>query len=403
MKLERAGRRKRELKNLVKRDSVWYFRKESGGRQIWRSLETGDVELAKQRRNELVRRTQSSKWEEPARKFALIGEIITRFKAATDLQLLPKTVKDYIWSFRRVVRLAAGGRVDPDSQSSSVLTRDLVRAWQRLGIGPDPDRLKADSSAVSSNATLSQARGVFSRRAMLGRAIYADLVLPDLEGFLRAPLLKVLKRDFYEKPPDAVLRRTWVASQRLIEPMHGPTRRKDEAIRRGLWIIFRLALQAGLRRSEIMGMRWRWFQGRPEDRIIRTYFEKDFIPKGKRERPIPVMPAMEMELRAVAESLGWPTGPDDRVLPGTKYWHDRMIRTFGKWLDALGWPRRQKAHELRKIFASDLTEIADPYDTQQALGHQHMKTTSLYAARRRIKPVDQAARYGAEIRVLPAA
>lgn len=392
--LNRDGKKKRELRNLVKRGNVWYFKKMVGGKIKPVSLNTGDLELAKARRNKLANLAYKEKWESidglgSKRTVATLGQVIEKYDNATNLQLDPDTVRNNIWALRHLVRQAKEIK-DVDDLACSVLDRPLVGLWQQRCLkAAGTDKIKLDAAAVSANSVFRQARSVFGKRPTRHN-IYNGLVLPDLTKFKTAPMLDELKRDSYNKPDEELLRKIWQEAYKLRDG-------DPEAVKAGkpdpknpaLWLIFYLASQSGLRKSELKFIRYRWFM----PGIIRTCFETDFTPKGKRERDVPVVAAVEQECRRVALENGWPTGPTDCLLQGTATEKEDLFKAFGPWMEAQGWTRRQKAHELRKIFASDLTESSDPYDTQQALGHQDIKTTMRYAARRKIEPVNQAERY----------
>jgi integrase len=52
-----------------------------------------------------------------------------------------------------------------------------------------------------------------------------------------------------------------------------------------------------------------------------------------------------------------------------------------------GWTRRQKGHELRKIFATRVNMFNNTIDVMQALGHKDIKTTKRYVMPSTPKPV----------------
>lgn len=389
-KLNREGKRKRELRNLLKRGNTWYFKKMVEGKVKPVSLNTADLSLAKARRDKLELLAYQERWGEidelgSKRAIATIGKVLERYTSAAVLQLRAETVRNNAWALRHLVRKAKGVELSAvDDLPLTVLDRELVRAWQeRCLTAAGQDKLKLNAAAVSANSVFGQARSVFGKKATRHK-IYAGLTLPNLTEFKTAPILDELKCDSYQKPDEELLRNIWTAATALRET--NPR----------MWLIFYLASQTGLRKSELKFMRFRWFT----PGFVRTCFESDFVPKGKRERDVPVVESVERECRRLATEQDWPTEPTDYLLTGTPTEKEDLFKAFGKWMRDQGWTRRQKAHELRKIFASDLCENSDPYDTQQALGHQDIKTTMRYAARRKVQPVDQSARYGAPV-VLP--
>lgn len=397
------------MRNLVKIEEVWYFRMMANGKRTKLSLNTRDVEVAKTRRNGLESRAWAEKWDEieglkAKRSIATIGDVLKCYGQARELQLAARTYEDNAWALRYILKRVKGME-EVDGLPVTMLDGELVRAWQRLCLANAPlnDKLKADAAAVSCNSVLSQARSVFSKEAY-ARKIYNQLNVPDLLEFRTAPRLEELKRDSYVKPDDGIIKKMWQAAGLLksgFDTAHGPPWKRPM-----LWLVWWLASQTGLRKGELGAMRARWFVTTPGETLVRTYFEMDFVPKGKRERDVPVVAGVEQEWRRVAAENGWGTEPGDYVFPNVEgksraTLMEDLFKEFGAWMRENGWPRRQKAHELRKIFASDLTEVGDPYDTMRSLGHQDIKTTMKYAARRRVTAVDQGARYAANVIPLP--
>lgn len=388
-------------KNLIKRGHVWYFKKAVNGKEERISLNTPDVTIARARRDALAKKMSGEKWAEidgikGLRGVSTIGQVLERYTAATQLQLVDNTVRANAWALRHVVRTAGNHAPDTDVDTlpTTVLNASLVTAWQQSWLkDAGKDRLKMDSAAVSANSILAQARSVFSKRTARHN-IYAGIVLPDLSGFKNAPRLQELKRDDYHRPDNELLRKLWTEASALRDGTSKFTLpARVEASQQSIWLAFYLVSMTGMRRGELMAMRWGWFQKNGDDASVRIGFETDFVPKGKRERTVPVMATLETECRKLALEMGWSMLPHDNVLAGGTTVKEDLFRALGAWMKWCGWTRRQKAHELRKIFASDFLENADPYDAQLVLGHRDLKTTARYAARRRVAPVDTAARY----------
>lgn len=414
--VQKSDRRKRELKHLLKRGSIWYFRVERKGKVTCTTLDTPDEDLARRRRDVLMRNIANDRWElidglKATRNIATVGEVIERYSAAVDLQLSVNTMRDYCWAVRKILKtIMSEGRLSDEAVNQlpvTVLNAGLVRKWQQhclaklVADGHGGDKLKEDTAAISCNSMIAQARSLFSKRVM-SRKVYEGLNVPDLKEFLGAPVLNVLKRDVYHKPPEEVIAKIWKAARELRDgclrtatdgtELEGPPWKRP-----GLWLVFYLAAQTGMRKGELRAVRYRWLGASQDGKgaMLTVAFETDFVSKGKRERLVPIAAAVEIECRRVAKENGWPTELNDYVVPGLAADKETLFRELGSWMTEQGWTRRQKAHELRKIFASDLTEAGDPYDTQLALGHGDIKTTMRYAARREVRAVDQAQRYAA--------
>ncbi len=390
---EFAGRRWRLDKRESLPEASWRIVFMFDGRFVRKGLKTADVRLAEERAIKLfIKPAMCGDWEkifpppkpEAEKRFATIQEVMDCYEASAHLLLdvsVP-SVSANLGQLRLVVGSALG--IAPEkvgALSTSVLTLDLAVNFQRKFCAQRQyrtDRLAENRGRVSANSKLRQARSVFSKLARTKRLYEsAGLRLPDLAGFSTCPLLEELKVDDYPMPAEALLHTLWSASAQL------------KAEQPAVWMVWHLANATGLRKSELCAMRWRWFAaGR-----VQVLFEEDFIPKSKRERSIPVRPDVEQIAREHAMAHGWPCGTGDHVLPGTKTDREDLFRKIAAWMKANGWTRRQKAHELRKVFASVVCAQNDPYAAQLALGHQQLTTTQRYAARPPMQPVSVADRY----------
>jgi integrase len=121
-------------------------------------------------------------------------------------------------------------------------------------------------------------------------------------------------------------------------------------------------------------------------------------------RRIGVPEELKAELQREALKRGWPMGATDHVVPmgqqapghivvGDKGWfgdHEKGSRGFvhlGRYMKSHGWTRRQKGHELRKIFATRVNMFNNTIDVMNALGHKDIKTTKRYVMPSTPKPV----------------
>jgi hypothetical protein len=363
---------------ITKRGAVWYFKRRVGGRVVFQSLRTGDRQLAARKAKLLAADLEAGRWDRvfelrTRRELATLGEVFTCYLASTDLQIAPHTMRENVNCVRRMVRVGHAVS-EVDALPVSVLSPGLVRQYQqsRLLACAGGDERGRDGVAVSCNSTHAQARSLFSKRAMR-RDIYADLSLGEgVRRFCEAEPLSVLPRDNYLAPNGEVVARLWAAQTALR--VESP----------GVWLAFWLAAMTGLRRGEIVAARWRWLSSTQ----MSVPVEDDFVPKSGRARVVPVIADVEREARAAAVTAGFDTSPEAHILPGSAAARFNLFRSLGLWMKANGWTRRQKAHELRKVFASALCAMSSPYAAQMALGHSELETTSRYAARPLVAGVD---------------
>ena len=392
---EFAGRRWCLSKRKPLAADSWQIVFELDGRRVRKGLKTADAALARERAIKLfIKPALCGDWQkifpppppEKEKRFATLQEMMNCYAASAHLLLdvsVPSVAAN-LGQLRLVVATAL--EISPEevgALSSSVLTLNLAVNFQRKFCSLrkyTSNRLAENRGRVSANSKLRQSRSLFSKKARAKRLYEAaGLRLPDMAGFTACPLLAELKVDNYKMPDAALLHNLWRASAQLKEEQPA------------VWMVWHLANATGMRRKELCAMRWRWFGAGS----VSTPFEEDFIPKSKREREIPVRPDVEQLARELAVTHGWPCGPSDYVLPGTKASRAELFREISVWMKAQGWTRRQKAHELRKIFASVVCEENDAYAAQLVLGHQQIVTTQRYAARPKVAPVSVADRYGA--------
>ena len=102
------------------------------------------------------------------------------------------------------------------------------------------------------------------------------------------------------------------------------------------------------------------------------------MPKGKRVRSVPMMPAVIDALGALKERARF-TDDDDLVFTceGQHLDHYKLRRRFYEALDRAGL-RRLRFHDLRHAFGSAAITKLDAHAVQSYMGHQHYSTTQRY-------------------------
>ena len=106
----------------------------------------------------------------------MIGQLLAQYKAGARHR--PNTIRNNSSALRLIVRTVRA--CDPDTQSSSVLTAELIRQLERIRMASattEPDRRR---SRASIRSYIVQARSVVAPRKM---RFYENLNLPDLNGF----------------------------------------------------------------------------------------------------------------------------------------------------------------------------------------------------------------------------
>src|SRR4051812_44806731 len=145
--------------------------------------------------------------------------------------------------------------------------------------------------------------------------------------------------------------------------------------------IFLTAAFTGLRRGELVALRWRDVDFTASRlRVTGSYAGGRLTtPKSGKVRSVPMAPDVAQALARLAERERW-TGDDDLVFPGV----------VGGYLDASALSRRYKAalkraslrplrfHDLRHTFGTRMIAKADIRRVQEWMGHADVATTMKY-------------------------
>lgn len=273
-----------------------------------------------------------------------LGEIVKRFQAYASVEHFAKsTPMNYITSLKLVLERA--GRTGWEGFPVSSLTPRLVYDY-RAAIAEMATKEKADDARrrqleASANSTLTQARALFSRRALEYYREVAGLTLPDLQPFLRAPGFPEVQKTDYRMPSDAVVAATF---------QHLPELATTD---RDVFVAIWLALGFGLRKSEIGAVRAGWFRQTPTG--VELELRSTVIPKTIQEKSstkngtvCPVIPETNGAWSHL-EPLLRDLGPEDYVLRcgAASARTATVFRRLGAWLTAQGWETEKKCHELR--------------------------------------------------------
>lgn len=173
-----------------------------------------------------------------------------------------------------------------------------------------------------------------------------------------------------------------------------------ESLTSGLRVCVELDAGTGLRRGELVGLRWgdvdleaRTIRVRNNTLRVRGVHH-DRLPKGKRTREVPFTETVAAMLRAWRVEIGYAVGDisdDVRVFPDLEADLTGRTPRNPDWLTK-AWARhcakhgaRVRFHDLRHWYASRLLDRGVPVgDVSAALGHAQMSTTTdIYGHARR--------------------
>ncbi len=360
------GRRYKVFRRPATESGIWYVHFKRERRRYLRSLETSTKSEAEKRVKLLVRRIRSQKWEQAetptVTKLATVGQVIETYLAKAAQEIKPQTAKNNTGQFRNVIRLARrltrNENDKVDALPTSILTARLIREFKDNLVGGYLDGKEGEAAEharrrawASGNSVLLQARSVFSPR-MLRAYRDASIQLPPLAEFLKEPGFKRLRTE-YTPPPDEIVANTFAATEDLRET--------DPNLFKAFW----LATGCGLRKGEIVRMRWEWFV--PQNGAV--WIQTNILGKGGEIIRVPVIP----DAWAKLEPLRKESGP---VLEGTKTESgETVFRRIGEWMKGLGWKTEKKIHEMRAYIACKIAETYGITTASAFLRHKDVRVT----------------------------
>tara|TARA_Y100000310_G_scaffold209276_2_gene209870 strand:- start:1015 stop:2133 length:1119 start_codon:yes stop_codon:yes gene_type:complete len=256
---------------------------------------------------------------------------------------------------------------DVIKRKSSILTGKVISDWEKLRHSQVSGVKAMHSAKRTIFSTVRKAKSVFTKR-MQQRYLDAAMHI-DVKSFLarsveNGPSVR------YKAPKDKSLApRTFKASEKL--------RREDPQA----FICLLLAMQAGLRKSEIANARLSWL----EDHVIHVQPDGEYDTKNSHEREVPVNGDTYqtlIELLGEKMSSDYAKHSGEYILSGNKTERtDLVFRRLNKWLADLGWTHSDKrTHELRKWYGSQVSKLGGLHAAQHLLGHMDYSTTDRYYA-----------------------
>ena len=347
---------------LIKRNGNYTAVESIGGKRRWHSTKTPNRKLAEQRAKAFFDAIRADNLRVvdllTNRNTGTIPTLKELFEYYLDESTVrPATAVENVNCLKLILREAAGGY---DENAKVFLTGKVISDWEKLR-HRRADGVKALHSAKRTVfTTVRKAKSVFTKK-MLQRYLDAGMQIDVVDFLARSvengPSIR------YKAPKDQSLApRTFQASKKLRE--------EDPQA----FICFLLAMQAGLRKSEIANAKVFWL----EDQLIHVQPDGEYDTKNSHEREVPLnADTYKILLEVIGER-----GCDGYILTGHLTERtDNVFRRLNKWLADLGWTHSDKRiHELRKWYGSQVARIGGLHAAQHLLGHMDYSTTDRYYA-----------------------
>tara|TARA_Y100000310_G_scaffold344399_1_gene456971 strand:+ start:2036 stop:3316 length:1281 start_codon:yes stop_codon:yes gene_type:complete len=370
----------------------WYTRFRVEGKQTNISLRTSDLQTAAARAVDQAEAALNGNWgavHTSAGKAITIGEIITIYIATAYLRDKQKTRNDNADRLRKFIRTVKGikrtvvidddgVKTEPaiDKLPATILDGKLVERYQSICLNGIAEGSLQEDAKRAADTQLGNVRGIFSKPRLTGKngkGIYPNLP-ESISTFLSAPGLNGIKKTF--KYND-IAPFCSAAFARLPE-----LKKSDPAA----YLLARLAICCGLRRSEATEARKSWIGGKKGNRTITVQMTDSWVPKGRQEGEIALPEDLYDEIEAITDTTEYivpatssrkPTSLNER--------NHGLPRRLCNWIaetevDGVAWPFAKKLHELRKWFGAQVASQAGLYAAQKVLRHSDYKTTADYYA-----------------------
>jgi hypothetical protein len=398
------------LYHLIKREqsliAPWYLRLGHNGKDVWRSTDTFDPELAKNKAKRLIDAVRSDdKWflaetklRDPVR-YATLKQIFEVYRAKA--AILHRTIENNIGALKAILRKTRGADLDVDGVTTAFLTGRLVRDFQGMAIEkvktrklPSKDeRSEMARAQRTADSTWLQARSIFSS-GMVDQYKDAGLVFPSgfETDFCKAKkiLLKTERRR-YVQPVDEIILGTLAAARKMMAevrrakpPVDGQDlsgRAMDEAaktkreartsldLQDRMVIVFALEIGCGLRKGELIKARGGWI-GKVNEQLC-VSLPADITKNGlPRRLQIPA----EFEEYVLDYLKRRAIAAEDPLLRNA----ERVAKAVSAWLRKLGWTGTKTNHALRKYFGYLVAKTHGIAAAQWALDHSDLDTVQIY-------------------------
>jgi integrase len=361
-------------------------------------LLSGNLESAATRAAKIYKSLQSRGWEPTLKEFSpthgkpekeslTVGEFLDQVGKVASIR--PRTLADYMRTFRRIVADLEGIKEDTDHDGNpksrfnyrpgggrqtwvervhavelAKITPARIQQWKisfvNRALG---DPLKEKSARTSVNSYLRMAKGLFSKKVLTH---LGHLKLPTRLPFDGVELFKEADMRYSSKIDAGELLRAGQEELAMSKPEQ--------------WKILLLSLGAGLRRGEINALLWR--QVDFDKGIIRIETTEVFQPKSAKSAG-----DVEIDAELVAILRGYKAiakgefviEAEVEAQPGAKYSHLRAEPVFNalcQWLRSKGVEGLRPIHTMRKEFGSLICQQAGLYAASRALRHADVGITA---------------------------
>ena len=260
-----------------------------------------------------------------------------------------------------------------DGEVTASLTPSMLRRYEAdcMGRGMKPRTVHQHMSVLSSFCRFLMQKGVLDSNPA------RNVKRPKMEKRLPEYYQEKSMADYFAETAH------WAGEDELqILLSYGPAPKDETAValyrHRLHRLIISLLYDTGIRRAELIGLRWNSFdEGR---KVLRV------LGKGDKMREIPLVPSLCHEiclyLKAV-ESMGGGASPADAPLlvteKGRALYPVYVDRTVKEELDGYGITGRKSPHVLRHSVATALLDDgADLNSIKEMLGHASLAATQVY-------------------------
>ena len=360
----------RKIKNLVLRDGRYYLDATIKRRRYLRRIPQATLGEARAHAAAMIRALRQGgesaitrmREESPA-----IGSLINHYRTVAEYRRAEKdspsikTSENCIGSLNIILR-EVHGTESTEKLNCGVLTEDLIRKFMHRRVeAAGPDMIARQRARLSAASTINQARAIFARWAL---EYYRTRIHLDVERFLRFSGAERVTKT-YQRPPEELIQATHAAAATLAE--------KNPP----LYLCYLLTYGLGLRAGEAAALQWSWFFQESGRTFLRIELREGWKMKGRAH----TVPCSEAAWKYLTDHKTDPI----HVLPGASPTARRNLigKTFAKWIRSVGWdPSKYSkcAHELRKLFGSQVYAVHGPAWAAEWIGHADVRTTRTYYA-----------------------